>query len=63
MLKIASWTKYYAPYYNNVAGFSRMRVYWYQMLQSLLRLTKTPEAAAHDFTLLADQTLKAKPAF
>lgn len=63
MLKIASWTKYYAPYYNNVAGFSQMRVYWYQMLQSLLRLTKTPEAAAHDFTLLADQTLKAKPAF
>jgi multiple sugar transport system substrate-binding protein len=63
MLKIASWTKYYAPYYNNVVGFSQMRVYWYQMLQSLLRQTKTPEAAARDFTDLADQTLKVKPAF
>ena len=32
-------------------------------LQSLLRRTKTPEAAARDFTNLADQTLKVKPVF
>lgn len=58
MLKIAAWTRYYAPYYNNVAGFSQMRIYWYQMLQSLLRQTKTPADAARDFARLADKTLQ-----
>jgi multiple sugar transport system substrate-binding protein len=63
MLRIASWTKYYAPYYNNVVGFSKMRVYWYQMLQSLLQRTKTSAAAARDFTDLANPTLQVKQDF
>lgn len=60
MLKIASWTRYYAPYYNNVAGFNQMRIYWYQMLQSLLRQTKISTDAARDFTGLANQTLQGR---
>lgn len=36
MTLLASWTKYYAPYYNTMDGFASMRKEWYNMLQKVL---------------------------
>ncbi len=32
---LASWTKYYGEYYNNLPGFSEMREQWWTMLQNI----------------------------
>ncbi len=37
MSLLASWTKYYGPYYNTRAGFATMRVEWWNMLQRIFQ--------------------------
>jgi multiple sugar transport system substrate-binding protein len=32
---LASWTQYYAPYYNTMDGFANMRTQWWNMLQEI----------------------------
>lgn len=45
MQLLNSWTKYYAPYYNTMKGFTQMRVEWYTMLQTITTGEKTPADA------------------
>lgn len=52
-----NWTKYYSVYYNTVNGFTEMRGYWCDMLQSLLKGTKTAQQAADDFVELSNEAL------
>jgi multiple sugar transport system substrate-binding protein len=47
---LASWTKYYAPYYNTMPGFANMRKQWWGMLQDILTDKKTVEVALTDYT-------------
>lgn len=54
----AGWTKYYSVYYNTVNGFSDMRNYWHEMLQSLLKGTKSEQKASDDFVKLANESLQ-----
>ena len=37
MTLLASWTKYYGPYYNTKANFSVMRTEWWNMLQRIFQ--------------------------
>lgn len=34
---LASWTKYYGPYYNTLPGFAQMRTEWWNMLQRIFQ--------------------------
>lgn len=34
---LASWTKYYGPYYNTLPGFANMRTEWWNMLQRIFQ--------------------------
>ena len=45
MSLLASWTKYYGPYYNTRAGFAAMRPLWFNMLQQVFNGTPVQEAA------------------
>ena len=58
--KISNWTKYYSEYYNDVKGFSDMRVLWYENLQAMLDGGKSPEKCADDFVSAANKTLSDK---
>jgi multiple sugar transport system substrate-binding protein len=55
--QLADWTEYYAPYYNIVPGFEKMRNIWYTTLQAMLRDDMSPQEAAASFTRAADATL------
>lgn len=46
---LASFTKYYAPYYNTMDGFANMRKEWWGMLQAILTGDKTVETALADY--------------
>lgn len=46
---LASWTKYYAPYYNTMDGFANMRTQWWNMLQFISTGDKTIDKAVADF--------------
>ncbi len=46
---LASFTKYYAPYYNTMNGFTEMRKEWWGMLQAILTGNKTVEVALADY--------------
>lgn len=61
MKKLARWSQYYAVYYNTVDGFSEMRNYWIDTLQSLIKGTKSPSMAAHDFVMLSNKALQTSP--
>ena len=54
MTLLASWTKYYAPYYNTMDGFASMRKEWYNMLQKVL--------AGEDAQAMADAAVAASNA-
>ncbi len=54
MTLLASWTKYYAPYYNTMDGFASMRKEWYNMLQKVL--------AGEDAKAMADAAVAASNA-
>lgn len=58
--KISNWTKYYSEYYNDVKGFSDMRVLWYENLQAMLDGCKSPDECADDFVSAANKTLSDK---
>lgn len=46
---LASWTKYYAPYYNTMDNFAQMRTEWWNMLQFISTGAKTIDQAVADF--------------
>lgn len=50
MTELATWTKYYSPYYNTIDGFAEMRTYWFPMLQAVMNGDKDPKTAADEFT-------------
>lgn len=50
---LASWSKYYGPYYNTRAGFAAMRPLWFNMLQQVFNGTD-PQAAADEFNTNAN---------
>lgn len=54
MTLLASWTQYYAPYYNTMDGFASMRKEWYNMLQKVL--------AGEDAQAMADAAVAASNA-
>jgi len=54
---LASWTKYYAPYYNTMPGFANMRKQWWGMLQDVLTDKKTVEVALADYTAESNKGL------
>ena len=51
---LASWTKYYAPYYNTMDKFAQMRVQWWNMLQFISTGDKTIDQAVKDFDVNAN---------
>lgn len=57
MTKLASWTKYYSPYYNTIDGFAEMRTYWFPMLQAVMNGDTEPKAAADNFVKLANESI------
>lgn len=50
---LASWSRYYGPYYNTRAGFAAMRPLWFNMLQQVFNGTD-PQAAADEFNTSAN---------
>ncbi len=52
---LASWTKYYAPYYNTLPKFAQMRTQWWNMLQFVSTGDKTIDKAVADFDLEANK--------
>jgi len=58
MRHIATWERYYAPYYNTVVGFDEMRRLWFHMLQAILSGSREPYQAAEYFTQQTDKTLQ-----
>ncbi|MHC1785644.1 MAG: ABC transporter substrate-binding protein [Christensenellales bacterium] len=54
---LASWTKYYGPYYNTMPGFANMRKQWWGMLQNILTDKSTVEVALADYTAEANKGL------
>lgn len=58
MTLLSSWTKYYAPYYNTMKGFTQMRVEWYTMLQAVTTGEKTPADALKIYTENSAAALK-----
>ena len=54
MTLLASWTKYYAPYYNTMDGFASMRKEWYNVLQKVV--------AGEDAQAMADAAVAASNA-
>ena len=58
MATLASWTKYYSPYYNTIDGFAEMRTYWFPMLQSIMNGDQEPQEAADDFVQKSDEAIK-----
>lgn len=57
METLASWTKYYAPYYNTVDGFAEMRTLWFPMVQAVSNGDQEPAAALKEFTQKANETI------
>ena len=57
MTELASWTKYYSPYYNTIDGYAEMRTYWFPMLQAVMNGDMEPQAAADDFNTKANQSI------
>lgn len=57
MNELASWSKYYSPYYNTIDGFAEMRTYWFPMLQAVMNGDKDPQTAADEFTAQANQSI------
>lgn len=57
MATLASWTKYYSPYYNTIDGFAEMRTYWFPMLQAVMNGDKEPKAAADEFVQLSNESI------
>lgn len=55
---LASWTKYYAPYYNTMNGFANMRTQWWNMLQAVLTGTKDVTTALNDYAAASNEGLK-----
>jgi multiple sugar transport system substrate-binding protein len=55
---LASWTKYYGPYYNTMKGFSTMRTAWWNMLQQIFLGTSSVEQAAGDYVTKANAAVK-----
>ncbi len=60
MNTLATWTKYYSPYYNTIDGFAEMRTLWFPMCQAISNGEKEPEAALKDFTEKANETITKK---
>ncbi|MDD7267079.1 MAG: extracellular solute-binding protein [Lachnospiraceae bacterium] len=58
MTKLASWTKYYAPYYNTIDGFAEMRQIWFPMCQAVSNGDTAVKDALTDFTTKANATIK-----
>ena len=52
---LASWTKYYAPYYNTMDNFAQMRIQWWNMLQFISTGEKTIDQAVKDFDTNANK--------
>lgn len=57
MTELATWTKYYSPYYNTIDGFAEMRTYWFPMLQAVMNGDKEPKAAADEFVEQANASI------
>lgn len=57
MSELATWTKYYSPYYNTIDGFAEMRTLWFPMLQAVMNGDTEPQAAADDFTAGANASI------
>lgn len=57
MTELASWTKYYSPYYNTIDGFAEMRSYWFPMLQAVMNGDAEPQAAADDFVAKSNEAI------
>lgn len=57
MTELASWSKYYSPYYNTIDGFAEMRTYWFPMLQAVMNGDKDPKTAADEFVAQANQSI------
>lgn len=53
---LASWTKYYGPYYNTEDNFSQMRTQWWNLLQYISTGDKSVEQAVVDFDNLSNAT-------
>lgn len=58
MTELASWTKYYSPYYNTIDGFAEMRTLWFPMVQAISNDEVKPKEALDDFTKKANETIK-----
>lgn len=54
---LASWTKYYAPYYNTMDNFAQMRTQWWNMLQYISTGQKTIDQAVADFDVNSNATV------
>ena len=52
---LASWTKYYGPYYNTRPKFAQMRTQWWNMLQYVSTGDKTVAKAVADFDTEANK--------
>lgn len=57
MKELASWSKYYSPYYNTIDGFAEMRTFWFPMLQGVMNGEKEPQAAADEFVEQANKSI------
>lgn len=57
MKQLATWSKYYSPYYNTIDGFAEMRTYWFPMLQAVMNGDKTPEVAAKEFVEQSNKSI------
>lgn len=57
MATLATWTKYYSPYYNTIDGFAEMRTLWFPMLQAVLNGEKDAKTAADEFNAAANETI------
>lgn len=58
MTELASWTKYYSPYYNTIDGFAEMRTLWFPMIQAISNGNKEPKEALEEFTQKANATIE-----
>lgn len=57
MTTLASWTKYYSPYYNTIDGFAEMRTIWFPMCQAISNGEVEAKDALVDFTSKANETI------
>lgn len=58
MTELASWSKYYSPYYNTIDGYAEMRTYWFPMLQAVMNGDKDAKTAGDEFVEQANQSIK-----